>query len=75
MLNYSPRCPAGRLKGRLTIPLTLVERDHNQLLNRDAPDQHPIESISGLSEELDCLYENQTPFIPITNEELEEILV
>ena len=29
--------------------------DHKRLINKDAPDQHPIEAISGLQAELDKL--------------------
>ncbi len=34
-------------------------KNHNDMINRDKPDQHPIEAISGWEE--------------LTNEELEEI--
>jgi len=45
--------------------------DHRLLSNRDEVDQHPIESISGLKNELDRIPE---PVEPLTNEELEEML-
>lgn len=44
------------------------EIDHSTLINRDLPDQHPIEAISGLSSELDTI-----PSI-MTSEELKRIL-
>lgn len=45
--------------------------DHRQLTNRDAADQHPIISISGLEKELNRIPE---PVEAITNAELEEML-
>ena len=33
-------------------------RDHNKLYNRDLPDQHPIEAITGLREALDNVVNN-----------------
>lgn len=38
--------------GKLGIA-TMIESDHNKLKNRDLPDQHPIEAITGLKKELD----------------------
>ena len=29
-----------------------IENDHNKLINRDLPDQHPIPAITGLTEAL-----------------------
>lgn len=34
------------------LKLDVVNSDHNVLLNRDLPDQHPIEAITGLREAL-----------------------
>lgn len=45
--------------------------DHSQLTNRNTPEAHNIESISGLKSELDRIPE---PVEPLTNSELEEIL-
>lgn len=45
--------------------------DHRVLSNRDAAEQHPIESISGLRKELDRIPE---PVEALTNSELEEML-
>lgn len=45
--------------------------DHRQLTNRDAADQHPIEAVSHLREELNRIPQ---PVEPITNKELEELL-
>lgn len=45
--------------------------DHRVLSNRDAAEQHPIESISGLRAELDRIPE---PVEALTNSELEEML-
>lgn len=36
-----------------TLSLNVINSDHNQLTNRDLPDQHPIEAITGLREALD----------------------
>ena len=38
--------------GKLGIA-KIIESDHNKLKNRDLPDQHPIDSITGLRKELD----------------------
>lgn len=48
-----------------------VGTDHRELSHRDAPGQHPIESIVGLSNELNRIPE---PIEAITNSELEELL-
>lgn len=45
--------------------------DHRQLTHRDAEGQHPINSISGLSEALDRIGD---PIEPLTNLDLEELL-
>lgn len=45
--------------------------DHRRLSNRDAAEQHPIESITGLRAELDRIPE---PVEALTNSELEELL-
>lgn len=45
--------------------------DHTELTNRDAAEQHPIEAITNLQQELDRIPE---PVEAITNLELEEIL-
>ena len=45
--------------------------DHRQLTNRDAAEQHPIGSISGLADELTRIPE---PVEALTNEELESLL-
>ena len=45
--------------------------DHRRLSGRDAEEQHPISSISGLAEQLKRIPE---PVEPLTNEELEELL-
>lgn len=45
--------------------------DHQQLTNRDAPEQHPIGSISGLEKTLNRIPE---PVEALTNTELEEML-
>lgn len=45
--------------------------DHQQLTNRDAPEQHPIGSISGLEKTLNRIPE---PVEALTNIELEEML-
>ena len=36
----------------------LSTRDHNKLINRDLPDQHPIDAITGLREALDNVVNN-----------------
>ena len=68
------------LKGRLSGGGALTGKigssaggtsDHRFLLNRDAEDQHPIESISKLKEELERI---PPPTEAITNSEIEEIL-
>ncbi len=45
--------------------------DHRLLRNRDAEEQHPITSITGLSAELSRIPE---PVEPLTNQDLEELL-
>ena len=45
--------------------------DHRLLKGRDAENQHPIEAIEGLSEELRRI---PTPAEALTNEELEGLL-
>lgn len=45
--------------------------DHRRLSNRDAAEQHPITSISGLEKELNRIPE---PVEALTNTELEEML-
>ena len=35
------------------LSLNVINTDHNQLTNRDLPDQHPIDAITGLREALD----------------------
>lgn len=45
--------------------------DHCMLANRDAENQHPITSITGLAEELDTI---PAPIEPLTNIDLEELL-
>ncbi len=44
-------------------------KDHNQLINREIPDQHPIEAITDLRQELDDRPEAEA----ITNMELDSI--
>lgn len=46
--NYSPSFDTG-----LDELIGFVEKDHRKLIHRGDPDQHPIESISGLSDVLD----------------------
>ncbi len=46
-----------------------AEKDHRELTNRDASDQHPIKAITNLQTELDSLEVK-----PIDNSELYEIL-
>lgn len=46
-------------------------REHDALVNRDKPDQHPIEAISGLRRTLDTI----PPVAEaLSNEELEALL-
>ena len=45
--------------------------DHRQLSHRDAAEQHPIESITGLTEQLERIPD---PVEPLSNEELEGLL-
>lgn len=51
---------------------------HDQLKNRDLPNQHPIDAVSGLTEELahlDCKLDNKLDNVPaMTNTDIEEIL-
>lgn len=46
--------------------------DHRQLRHRKDPEQHPISAISGLAEVLETI---PSPVEPLTNEDLEELLV
>lgn len=74
----------GNLVGKVQIPVTLFVGDHTMLTNRDAPDQHPINAISGLEEELSSLNEGQEKIKvqlekvdktePLTNTDIENIL-
>lgn len=41
--------------------------DHNRLLNREADDQHPIESVTGLRKELDSKLDSKTA-LPLIDE-------
>ena len=66
--------PRRFLKGRLTLPETSVGLDHRMLTHREDENQHPIEAIEGLNEELDYLESISGNFIPISNAELEAIL-
>lgn len=47
------------------------ETDHTRLHNRDAPEQHPIEAITGLSGELGA---RLTESDALTNLEIESLL-
>ena len=40
-------------------PIEVMINDHNKLDNRDLPDQHPIESITGLKKEIVSIKQNQ----------------
>ena len=40
------------------LSLNVINSDHNQLTNRDLPDQHPIDAITGLREALDNVVNN-----------------
>lgn len=40
------------LSGAVQVGSTNVSNDHNLALNRDLPDQHPIDAITGLEDEL-----------------------
>lgn len=62
----------GALPGDETRPPTPAGTfDHRELTNRDAAEQHPIGSISGLANELSRIPE---PVEALTNEELEGLL-
>ena len=58
-------------KGLSTVYIPVGTTDHQQLNNRDAENQHPIASISGLEKELERIPE---PIEALSNLELEEIL-
>ena len=46
---------------------------HEELMNRDAPDQHPISAITGLVTELDSKLESDT--VPtLSNTDIENLL-
>lgn len=48
------------LNGNIVTGQTKVStNDHNLLINRDLPNQHPIEAIEGLKEELLSIKTNQ----------------
>lgn len=50
----------GNIDGRLNPGFIKVTTNkHNDLLNRDLPNQHPIEAITGLKEELLSIKTNQ----------------
>ena len=40
------------------LSLNVINSDHNQLTNRDLPEQHPIDAITGLREALDNVVNN-----------------
>jgi hypothetical protein len=49
------------LNGNIVTGQTKVStNDHNLLINRDLPNQHPIEAIEGLKEELLSIKEDST---------------
>lgn len=56
---------------RMTRAVRVPETDHARLHNRDAPDQHPIEAITGLSGELGA---RLTDSDALTNLEIESLL-
>lgn len=62
---------AGAIKGEKGDKGDPGTTDHSQLTNRNTPEAHNIESISGPKSELDRIPE---PVEPLTNSELEEIL-
>lgn len=51
---YSPSFDTG-----LDELIGFVEKDHRKLIHREAPDQHPIEAISGLEEILDSKVDSE----------------
>lgn len=59
----------GNLIGTVQIP-TIVN-DHSSLVNRDAPNQHPISSITDLQNKLDGKVESSNA---MTNMDIENIL-
>ena len=51
LVKYNRLNPSG-------VPGGDSNSDHNELFNRDLPDQHPIHAITGLQDILDTLEDN-----------------
>lgn len=49
----------------------IAGKDHNELINRDMQDQHPISAITDLGNELSGKLDD---ILPITNEEIYQIV-
>lgn len=64
---------SNRIKVKFSTVQEVSARDHGILENRDQPDQHPIEAVSGLKKELDDKI-NRSEQSVLTNQELEDLL-
>ena len=61
-----------KISGRMIVPREVLEKNHANLYNRDLPDQHPIEAITKLPQEL----ENRVSYgDTLSNSEIEAILL
>ena len=70
-VNYDGASPAQTVRFSSTMRVTT--NDHNDLKNRDAPDQHPISSITGLQEQIDSKLGKES-IEALSNLEIEEII-
>ena len=64
---------SGSINNKQTLSGTISKgsgsADHNRLFNRDAENQHPIEAITNLREELDAKLDSETA-LPLIDEAL-----
>lgn len=61
--NINPRPLQLEFKGMQQVPAS----DHDKLINRDKPDQHPIEAITGLKEALEQSASGTNDHTQLTN--------
>lgn len=76
-LDYTEDGALGLYSGETLLSAAVVSgggegaADHRLLAHRDAENQHPIQAISGLGDQLNRIPQ---PVEPLTNEDLEELL-
>ena len=67
--SFKASFASGNKTAPVVFPATGGTADHTKLLNRDAPNQHPIESITNLNETLSAM-----PAAALSNTEIQNIL-